>query len=107
VVVLSPATGTTFTVVKSIFGIFNPFGIDCDQSTGIIYVASGNASTIILTVIDSLTNTIVRVAEGIRQSTTATVNYSLSLDLVNGYAYVTDAGATGANFATTTRFKIK
>jgi len=106
ILVLSAETATTFGVVKEIRGIINPYGIAIDQSTGLIYVAGGTPSTVILTIIDAQTNKIVRVSAGLRQATTALLAYSIFLDLTNGYAYVTDVGASGANFATTTKFKI-
>jgi len=106
IVVLEPATATTFAVVTEIRGIINPYGIAIDQATGLVYVAGGTPSTVILTIINSVTNKIVRVSAGLRQATTAPIVYSITLDLANGYAYVTDHGASGANFATTTKFKI-
>ncbi|MEX0598608.1 MAG: hypothetical protein WD512_19150, partial [Candidatus Paceibacterota bacterium] len=108
IAVLVPASPTTFAVVKTIQGISKPYGVVCNQATGLVYVAHGSASAtapVILSVIDSLTNKVIRLIPCIGQALSFANIYSLSLDSVNGFLYVVGYG-NGVGTTITSKFKI-
>ena len=112
VVVLEPLTATTMGLVTSIQGIINAYDIECDQDTGLLYVsfariqASVVVSHVLLGVIDSSLNRLVRVCNTASINTSTTVVYNVAVDSVNGVAYCN--GYTGSNSNKfLSKFKIK
>jgi hypothetical protein len=105
--VLAPASATTFTHVKNIDGIINPFGIVSDETTGLVYVCFGsnNFSTtngvVSVAVIDPSTNSIARTIMTLGYNSSTITVYNIDIDSTNGYIYVNGySGAVGNNIAT-------
>jgi YVTN family beta-propeller protein len=112
VIVLEPLTATTMGFVTSIQGIINAYDIECDQDTGLLYVsfariqASVVVSHVLLGVIDSALDRLVRVCNTASINTSTTVVYNVAVDSVNGVAYCN--GYTGSNSNKfLSKFKIK
>ncbi len=105
--VLTPASATTFSHVKEIDGIINPFGIVSDPTTGLIYVCYGGNETssasgrVMVAVIDPSTNNIVKTIVTPSFNPSSTTVYNIDIDSTNGFIYVNGySGATGVNIAT-------
>jgi YVTN family beta-propeller protein len=105
--VLAPASASTFTHVKNIDGIVNPFGIVSDETTGLVYVCFGSNNTstsngvVSVSVIDPSTNSIARTIMTLGYNSTTTTVYNIDIDSTNGYIYVNGfSGSIGGNIAT-------
>jgi hypothetical protein len=102
--VLTPASATTFTYVKNIDGIVNPFGIVSDETTGLVYVCFGSNNTstsngiVSVSVIDPSTNSIVKTIMTLGYNSSTVTVYNIDIDSTNGYIYVNGfSGSIGGN----------
>jgi hypothetical protein len=102
--VLTPASATTFTHVKNIDGIVNPFGIVSDETTGLVYVCFGSNNTstsngiVSVSVIDPSTNSIVKTIMTLGYNSSTVTVYNIDIDSTNGYIYVNGfSGSIGGN----------
>jgi YVTN family beta-propeller protein len=113
IVVLEPTSATAFSLDTIIKGTVSAYGLEIEESLGLLYVSGGQVSggvnapnPVLVYVIDTSTNKIIRVVISASMNTSSAGVYNGAIDLANGYYYCNGYGGS-TNRSITTKLKIK